>query len=68
MYELADWGRPAPADWTEPRERLDLRLPPSLVRVLRARARSENVNVSVVVERMLREAMHLVPANRDYLD
>ena len=60
MYELADWGRPAPAEWTEPRERLDLRLPPPLVRVLRARARSENVNVSVVVERMVREAMHLV--------
>ena len=60
MYEIADWGRPAPAEWTEPRERLDLRLPPSLVRVLRARARSENVNVSAVVERMVREAMHLV--------
>ncbi|HEX5630509.1 MAG TPA: hypothetical protein VFY15_02515 [Acidimicrobiia bacterium] len=68
MYELADWGRPAPAEWNEPRERLDLRLPPSLVRVLRARARSENVNVSIVVERMLREAMHLVPAGRGYPD
>lgn len=68
MYELADWGRPAPAEWNEPRERLDLRLPPSLVRVLRARARSENVNVSIVVERMLREAMHLVPAGRGYQD
>jgi hypothetical protein len=68
MYELADWGRPAPAEWTEPRERLDLRLPPSLVRVLRARARSENVNVSIVVEHMLREAMHLVPASREYID
>ena len=68
MYEIADWGRPAPAEWTEPRERLDLRLPPSLVRVLRARARSENVNVSVVVERMVREAMHLVPTGRDHVD
>ena len=68
MYELADWGRPAPAEWNEPRERLDLRLPPSLVRVLRARARSENVNVSIVVERMLREAMHLVPAGRGFTD
>lgn len=68
MYELADWGRPAPAEWNEPRERLDLRLPPSLVRVLRARARSENVNVSIVVERMLREVMHLVPAGRGYPD
>jgi hypothetical protein len=68
MYELADWGRPAPAEWTEPRERLDLRLSPSLVRVLRARARSENVNVSVVVERMVREAMHLAPVGRDHID
>lgn len=68
MYELADWGRPAPAEWAEPRERLDLRLPPSLVRVLRARARSENVNVSVVVERMLRDAMHLTPVSRQYVD
>jgi hypothetical protein len=68
MYELPDWGRPAPAEWSEPRERLDLRLPPSLVRVLRSRARSESVNVSVVVERMLREAMHLMPTGRGYLD
>ena len=68
MYELPDWGRPAPAEGREPRERMDLRLPPSLVRVLRARARSENVNVSVVVERMLREAMHLVPIGRGYQD
>ena len=68
MYELADWGRPAPAEWSEPRERVDLRLPPALVRVLRARARSENVNVSVVVERMLREAMHLLPTGRRYVD
>ena len=67
MYELPDWGRPAPAEWVEPRERLDLRLPPSLVRELRARARSDSVNVSVVVERMLREAMHLVPIGR-YVD
>ncbi len=68
MYELADWGQPAPAEWSEPRERLDLRLSPSLVRVLRSRARSENQNVSVIVERMLREAMHLVPAGREYQD
>lgn len=68
MYELADWGRPAPAEWNEPRERVDLRLPPSLVRVLRSRARSENVNVSALVERLVREAMHLVPAGREFLD
>ena len=69
MYELADWGRPAPAEWSEPRERIDVRLPPSLVRVLRARARSENVSVSVVVERFVREAMHISPAgHRGFVD
>jgi hypothetical protein len=69
MYELADWGRPAPAEWTEPRERIDVRLTPSLVRVLRSRARSENVSVSVVVERFVREAMHISPAgNRGFVD
>jgi hypothetical protein len=68
MYELADWGRPAPAEWSEPRERIDVRLPPSLVRVLRARARSENVSVSLVVERFVRAAMHLTPAGREFLD
>ena len=68
MYELADWGRPAPAEWSEPRERIDVRLPPALVRVLRARARSENVSVSQVVERFVREAMHLTPAGREFLD
>lgn len=68
MYELADWGRPAPAEWIEPREHLDVRLPPSLVRVLRARARSSGISVSVVVERMLRDAMHLAPVPRNLLD
>jgi len=69
MYELADWGRPAPAEWTEPRERVDVRLPPSLVRVLRSRARSENVSLSVVVERFVRDAMHISAAgNRGFVD
>jgi hypothetical protein len=61
MYELADWGRPAPADWREPRERIEVRLPPALVRVLHSRARSENVSVSVLIEDFVRQAMHLVP-------
>jgi len=57
MYELADWGRPLAPDWTEPRERLDARLPVHLVRVLRSRARAEGVSMSVLVHRLLTEAM-----------
>lgn len=59
MYELADWGRPVPADWDEPRERIDVRLPLTLVRLLRSRARAEGVSMSVLLERYARDAMHL---------
>jgi hypothetical protein len=59
MYELADWGRPLAPDWTEPRERLDARLPVHLVRVLRSRARAEGVSMSVLVHRLITEAMGL---------
>ncbi len=68
MYELADWGRPAPPEWSEPRERIDIRLPENLVRVLRGRARSENVSLSLIIERFVREAMHLLPAGRQFVD
>jgi hypothetical protein len=47
----------------------DVRLPPSLVRVLRSRARSENVSLSVVVERFVRDAMHISPErHREFVD
>ena len=59
MYELADWGQPVAPDWTEPRERLDARLPVHLVRVLRSRARAEGVSMSVLVHRLIIEAMDL---------
>lgn len=68
MYELADWGRPAPAEWAEPRERIDVRLPAGLVRVLRSRARAEGVSLSILLERFAREAMHLEPARRSLAD
>ncbi len=68
MYELADWGRPAPPEGSEPRERLDIRLPANLVRVLRSRARSENVSLSLLVERFARAAMHLTPVGREFVD
>lgn len=68
MYELADWGRPAPAEWAEPRERIDVRLPTGLVRVLRSRARAEGVSLSILLERFAREAMHLEPARRGFAD
>lgn len=64
MYEFSDWGEPAPADWREPRDRIDVRLPAGLIRVLRARARSEGVTVSDLVTRFVREAMHLAPVGR----
>lgn len=59
MYELADWGQPVPPDWDHPRERLETRLPANLVRVLRSRARAEGVSMSVLVHRLLSEAMGL---------
>jgi len=59
MYDLADWGRPVAPEWEEPRERLDARLPVHLVRVLRSRARAEGVSMSVLVHRLISEAMDL---------
>lgn len=68
MYELADWGSPAPAESTHVRERIDIRLPVGLVRVLRSRARAEGVSLSLLLERFTREAMHLEPARRSFVD
>jgi len=70
MYELADWGSPVAPDWEQPRERLDARLPSNLVRVLRSRARAEGVSVSVLVQRLLSDAIgvradHAEPARFD---
>jgi len=57
MYELADWGQPVAPDWEHPRERLDARLPANLIRVLRSMARAEGVSVSVLVHRLLSDAI-----------
>lgn len=65
MYELADWGQPMAAEWQQPMERFDARLPSSLIRVLRRRARAEGVSVSVLVHRLLTEAMGVRVAHRD---
>lgn len=59
MYELADWGTPVAPEWSEPRERLDTRLPVGLIRVLRSRARAEGVSVSTLVHRLLARAMDM---------
>jgi len=59
MYELADWGSPVPPEWASPRERLDTRLPAGFVKLLRSRARAEGVTVSVLVHRLLSEAMNM---------
>jgi hypothetical protein len=64
MYDLADWGQPVDPDWVEPRERLDARLPAHLVRILRSRARAEGVSMSVLVHRLITEAMDLPAARR----
>lgn len=57
MYELADWGQPVAPEWEQPMERFDARLPASLIRVLRRRARSEGVSVSALMHRLLTEAL-----------
>ncbi len=59
MYELKDWGRPmAPPEATN-HEKLTTQLPHSLVRVLRSRARAQGISLSVLVDRLLHEALDL---------
>jgi hypothetical protein len=57
MYELADWGRPMAPEWAQPMERIDARLPGSLIRLLRRRARGEGVSISALMTRLLTEAL-----------
>lgn len=59
MYELVDWGHPAPSDWITPSERLDMRLPVELVRHLRRQARVEGVSLSELVQRILVRAVEV---------
>ena len=59
MYELADWGQPVAPEWEQPMERIDARLPVSLVRTVRRRARAEGVSISVLMNRLLAEALGL---------
>ena len=58
MYELVDWGQPAPSDWMAPSERFETRLPVELVRLLRRRARIEGVSLRELVQRILSEAVY----------
>jgi len=53
MRACVEWGDPRPADWRGPGEPLSARLPPDLVREVRARARSQGVSVSLMVLRLL---------------
>lgn len=57
MYELADWGQPAPPDWVERRERLEARLPADLLGHLRTRAQIEGIAFTDLIERILRDAV-----------
>lgn len=59
MYELSDWGRPvAASDWGS-RERITAQLDPSLVRVLRSRARAQGMSLNDLIDRILRDAVDL---------
>jgi len=53
VRELATWGDPRPASWQGPRERLNTRLPPDLIREIRERSRSQGVSVSEFVQRLV---------------
>ena len=57
MYELADWGRPVSPGQLGNRERLTTQLPPSLVRVLRSRARAQGVSLNLLIDRLLHQAL-----------
>lgn len=59
MYELSDWGSPvAPPEFID-REKLTTRLPHSLVRVLRSRARVQGVSLNVFIDQLLHQALAL---------
>jgi hypothetical protein len=59
MYELANWGTPVEPEWSEPRERLEARLPTHLVRVLRSRARAEGVSMSALLHRLIARSLDM---------
>ena len=53
LQARVEWGDPRPADWAGPQETLSTRLPPDMVREVRARARAQGVSVSVMVHLLL---------------
>ena len=53
LQACVEWGDPRPADWAGPRETLSTRLPPDLVREVRARARAQGISVSAMVHLLL---------------
>jgi hypothetical protein len=57
MYELTDWGQPAPPDWRHRRERIEARLPVDLVRRLSSLAYAEGMSLSELIEYLLDEAV-----------
>lgn len=57
MYDLADWGTPVRQDWAQQRERMTARLPSSLVRVIRSRARAQGVSTQTMMQQLLCEAL-----------
>jgi predicted DNA binding CopG/RHH family protein len=67
MYDLADWGSPVRQDWAQQRERMAARLPSSLVRVIRSRARAQGVSTQAMVQQLLSEALGVsnVPHSAD---
>lgn len=54
-----DWGRPQPAGWREPRERLVALVPAEVAEALRRRARDEGLALSVLVGRLLAGALEV---------
>jgi hypothetical protein len=63
VHRNVDWGDPRPAEWPGPRETLTACLPAHLARTVRDRARSEGESVSVVMARLLENALE-VPRSR----
>lgn len=57
MYDVADWGSPVQQDWSLQRERVTTRLPISLVRVIRSRARAQGVSTQVMMQQLLADAL-----------
>ena len=59
VTSLIDWGAPCAPEWSGPRERLVAVVPAEVAWALRERAREEGLALSVLVGRLLANALDI---------